>query len=51
MVDTDGNGTPDTEFSSAVVEAENVRLDPGATRDELEEQKDILESINLMDES
>jgi hypothetical protein len=51
MVDTDGDGTPDTEFSSAVVEAENVRLDPGATRDELEEQKDILESINLMDES
>lgn len=51
MVDTTGDGVPDTPFSDAVTTAESVRLDPGATRSELEEQKDILEAINLMDES
>lgn len=51
LVDTDHDGIPDTAFSTVVGAAEDVRLDPASTRDELEEQKDILESINLMDES
>jgi hypothetical protein len=48
MVDTDGDGVPDTAFADAVAAAEAVRLDPGATRAELEAQKNILERINLM---
>ncbi len=48
MVDTTGDGVADTPFSDAVTAAESVRLDPSATRAELEEQKDILEAINLM---
>jgi subtilisin family serine protease len=48
LVDTNGDGVPDTAFSSAVTAAEAVRADPGATRAQLEAQKNILESINLM---
>ena len=50
LVDTDGNGVPDTPFNTAVANAEAVRLNPGATRAQLEAQKDILERINLRDE-
>ena len=46
MVDTDWDGMPDTLFSEALTTAEMVRLDPDATREDLEYQKDILESIN-----
>jgi hypothetical protein len=48
LVDTTGDGVPDTAFSVAVATAEAVRANPTATRAELEEQKDILENINLM---
>lgn len=44
-VDTDGDTIPDTTFAAVVTEAETVRLDPGATREELLEQKDILENL------
>ena len=47
-VDTDGDGVPDTPFSTAVTGAEAVRLDPASTRYELEKQKGLLESINQM---
>jgi PKD domain len=50
LVDTDGNGTADTTFWAAVQAAEAVRLDPTATRSQLEAQKNILEQINLIDE-
>lgn len=50
LVDTDGNGTPDTSFVTAVTAAETVRLDRGATKAQLEAQKNILERINQMDE-
>jgi hypothetical protein len=48
LVDTTGDGVPDTPFSTAVATAEQVRLDPGAAREELEEQKNVLEAVNLM---
>jgi murein DD-endopeptidase MepM/ murein hydrolase activator NlpD len=48
FVDTTGDGVPDTAFSAAIAAAEAVRLDPNATRAELEAQKDVLEAINLM---
>ncbi|MDP2674584.1 MAG: PKD domain-containing protein [Dehalococcoidia bacterium] len=48
MVDTDGDGVADTVFADAMAAAEAVRLDPTSTRSELEAQKNILESINLM---
>ena len=48
LVDTTGDDVPDTAFSTAIQAAEDVRLDPAATRDELEAQKDALEAINLM---
>jgi hypothetical protein len=50
MVDTDGDGTLDTLFSDAVSTAEAVRLDPSATREALEIQKNILERINQLGE-
>ncbi len=50
LVDTDGDGTADTTFWAAVAAAEAVRLDPTSTPAELEEQKNILERVNLMDE-
>jgi hypothetical protein len=50
LVDTDGDKVPDTAFSTAVMAAEAVRLDPLATNAELEAQKNILEWINLMHE-
>jgi hypothetical protein len=49
LVDTDGDGIADTRFADAVAAGEAVRLDPNATRAQLEEQKNILERINLMD--
>jgi murein DD-endopeptidase MepM/ murein hydrolase activator NlpD len=48
LVDTTGNGIGDTPFSTAITTAETVRIDPGATRTQLEAQKDILEAINQM---
>jgi len=48
LVDTNGNRRPDTPFSDAVLAAEAVRLDPGASRKSLEAQKKRLEAINLM---
>ncbi|UCC25810.1 MAG: M23 family metallopeptidase [Gemmatimonadales bacterium] len=48
-VDTNGDGAADALFWEAITAAEEVRLDPRATRQELEEQKDILERINGMD--
>ena len=47
FVDTDGDSIADTTFLDAVVAAESVRCDPMATEAELEQQKDILERINL----
>lgn len=46
QVDTNGDGTPDTTFGAALATAEAVRLDPLATRAQLEAQKNILERIN-----
>ena len=48
FVDTDGDGILDEVFVNAVGAAESVRLDPGATREQLEAQKNIVEHINLM---
>jgi len=50
LVDTTGNKVPDTAFSTAMLAAEAVRLDPASTRAQLEMQKDILERINVMHE-
>ena len=48
LVDTNRDGVPDTPFNTAVAAAEAVRLNPGATRAQLETQMRRLESINLM---
>jgi len=50
LVDTTGNKVPDTAFSTAVLAAETVRLNPASTRAQLEMQKNILERINVMHE-
>jgi hypothetical protein len=47
LVDTNGDGTPDTAFNTAVAAAEAVRLNPASTDAQLETQKNILERINL----
>ena len=46
LVDTNGDNTPDTPFLTAVAGAETVRLNPAATRQQLEAQKTILERMN-----
>lgn len=46
LVDSDGDGTPDTAFGDVIGHAEDVRLDPNSARGELEAQKDLLEDIN-----
>jgi M6 family metalloprotease-like protein len=48
LVDTNGDGVPDTPFADALSGAEAVRLDPGHTREGLEGWKDTLEAINQM---
>lgn len=45
-VDTDSDGTLETPFGQAIADAESIRLDPAASRDELERSKNILERIN-----
>jgi hypothetical protein len=50
LVDTNGNGVPDTTLIAAVTNAETVRLNPASTKQQLLAQKNILESINLQDE-
>ncbi len=47
LVDTTGDKVLDATFGDAIVAAESVRLDPSATKQALETQKDILERINL----
>jgi len=47
LVDTNGDGTPDTAFNVAMAAAEAVRLNPASTDAQLEQQKNILERINL----
>jgi hypothetical protein len=48
LVDTTGDGVPDTALSAAVSAAEAVRLDPSATRASLEARMKAMEAINLM---
>ena len=50
LVDTNFDGVPDTVLLTALTTAESVRLNPASTDAQLLAQKDILESINLMDE-
>lgn len=47
LIDTDGNNAGDTLFSDVIAGAESVRLNPASTKSQLEEQKDLLEKINL----
>lgn len=46
LVDTDGDGTPDTTFGDAVATAEAVRLNPASTPAEVEEQRALIHQIN-----
>jgi hypothetical protein len=50
-VDTNGDGVNDTTFGAALLAAETVRENPSSTREQLLEQKNILERIVLRDES
>jgi hypothetical protein len=43
-VDTNGDRTPDTRFLTAIEAAENLRIDPTATRPQLDAMKRIVES-------
>jgi hypothetical protein len=47
LIDTDGDTVGDTAFSDVIAAAEAVRANPASTDEELEEQKDLLEQINL----
>ena len=43
LVDTNGDKTPDARFLDAITAAESLRLDPNATRAQLDRQKTIIE--------
>lgn len=45
LVDTDGDGVPDTAFSDALAAAEAVRSNPASTEAELREQRQILQRL------
>ncbi|MPY95814.1 MAG: hypothetical protein GEV08_22990 [Acidimicrobiia bacterium] len=47
MVDADGKKGLDTTFGALIAEAEGVRLDPSATKAQLNEQKNRLERVNV----
>jgi len=49
-VDTDFDGIADTELLTFLCEVEAARLDPTTSDSDLEELKDLLEAINLLDE-
>lgn len=46
LVDTNGNGVPDTALSTLLTNAENIRLAAGSTRAQLLAMASILERIN-----
>jgi hypothetical protein len=48
LVDTDFDLVPDTALYAVIVNAEMVRLDPLSTKAQLEEQRNILEAINVL---
>jgi hypothetical protein len=50
LVDTDLDNVPDTELVTFLCAAEAARLNPATTRSELEDLKDLLEAINLLDD-
>lgn len=45
LVDTDGDGAPDTPFTTALAAAEAVRLNPLATAKQLQQQRQIVHNI------
>ena len=51
LVDTDFDNVPDTELLSVLCAAEAARINPATPASELESWKDILEAINLLDET
>jgi hypothetical protein len=46
LMDTNFNGTPDTQFGVAMKNAETVRLNPAATTAQLDAQRKIMESFD-----
>ena len=44
LVDTNNDRRADTTFLAAMVQAENLRLDPNATRKQLDDRKKIIET-------
>ena len=50
LVDTDFDLVPDTELVTFLCAAEAARLNPAATDSELEDLKNLLEAINLLDD-
>jgi hypothetical protein len=46
LMDTNGNGTPDTTFGNAMKNAETVRLNPAATTSQIDAQRKILQSFD-----
>lgn len=51
LVDTDFDLAPDTELITFLCAAEAARLNPATPGSELEDLKDLLEAINLLDEA
>ncbi|NQW18324.1 MAG: hypothetical protein HQ478_12645, partial [Chloroflexi bacterium] len=49
MIDTTGDGTPDTEFGVLIAEVETIMNNPGATKADLERAKDLAEAVNQHD--
>ncbi len=49
QLDTDGNRILDTPFSTVMARAEQVRTDPASSRQQLQQQRDVLRRVNERD--
>ncbi|MEF8979215.1 MAG: PKD domain-containing protein [Haloarculaceae archaeon] len=49
-IDTDGDGEAETPFNEVMTEVESVLRDPDATQEEVEQARDIAESVNNLPE-
>jgi hypothetical protein len=46
LIDTDGNGTPDTPFAMVMTNAETVRNNPLSTKAQLKALRSLLQKVN-----
>ena len=51
LVDTNGDGTPNTEFGALITEVEDILNKPTADMEDLERAKDLAEAVGKRDKN